>query len=94
MDSFLYPISFIVFLAIASASMIAFVVNWPAIFTVKIGENIYYTEYTKQIEDIFETTDEIRLSEGDFVKIDVENINETLYQTIQKSLYNVIFIYM
>ena len=56
---------------------------------IKIGENIYYTEYTKQVEDIFETTDEIRLSEGDFVKIDVENINETLYQTIQKSLYNV-----
>lgn len=56
---------------------------------IKIGENIYYTEYTKQIEDIFETTNEIRLSQGDFVKIDVENINETLYQTIQKSLYNV-----
>lgn len=29
------------------------------------------------------------MSEGDFVKIDVENINETLYQTIQNSLYNV-----
>lgn len=55
----------------------------------KIGENIYYIEYTKQVEEIFNETKEIRLSQGDFVKIDVENINETMHQMIQKTLYKI-----
>lgn len=55
---------------------------------IKIGENIYYIEYTSQIEDAFKKTDGIiRLQEGDYVKIDVENTNETMHQMIQKSLY-------
>lgn len=56
---------------------------------IKIGENIYYIEYTKQIEDEFEDKGGIiRLQEGDYIKIDVENTNETMYQMIQKSLYS------
>ncbi len=27
------------------------------------------------------------MQEGDYIKIDVENINETMYQAIRKSLY-------
>lgn len=55
---------------------------------IKIGENIYYVEYTTQIEEAFEKSGGIiRLQEGDYVKIDVENTNETMHQMIQKSLY-------
>lgn len=58
---------------------------------VKIGENIYYIEYTAQIEDEFEKTEDgiIKLHSGDYVKIDVENINTTIYQMIQNSLYSI-----
>lgn len=58
---------------------------------IKIGENIYYIEYPKQIEEEFERTNDgiIRLNEGDYIKIDVQNSNETVYQIIQSSLYNV-----
>ncbi len=55
----------------------------------KIGENIYYIEYTKQIEEIFEEQGEVRLAEGDFVRIDVENTNQTMHQIIQNALYKV-----
>lgn len=57
----------------------------------KIGENIYYAEYTTQIEEALEKAldGKIKLKEGDYIKIDVENVNETMYQTIQKSLYGI-----
>lgn len=56
----------------------------------KIGENIYYIEYTTQIEEAFKNSDDgiIRLSEGDYVKIDVVNVNQTLYQNFRNALYN------
>lgn len=58
---------------------------------IKIGENIYYIEYTTQIEDEFAKTDDgiIRLKEGDYIKIDVENINQTMHQTIQNLLHGI-----
>lgn len=59
--------------------------------TIKIGENVYYVEYTKQIEDEFKKTDDgvIKLEAGDYVKVDVENSNQTLYQSLKKTLYNI-----
>ncbi len=58
--------------------------------TVKIGENVYYVEYTTQIEEAFDNSADgtIRLVEGDYLKVSVENINETLYQVFKKLLYN------
>lgn len=62
-----------------------------ALDTIKIGENIYYIDYTTQIEDAFDNTDDgvIRLKQGDYIKIDVVNTNETVYQMIQRSLYGI-----
>ena len=58
---------------------------------IKIGENIYYLEYTTQIEEKFDETDDgiIRLKEGDYIQIDVKNVNETMHQTIQNYLYGI-----
>ena len=58
---------------------------------VKIGENIYYTEYTTQVEKkLEENNGEIKLSTGDFVTVDVENKSQTMYQNFKKFLYNVV----
>ena len=58
--------------------------------SVKIGENVYYIEYTTQIEEAFKKTDDgvIKLEAGDYVKVDVQNKNQTLYQNLKKTLYN------
>lgn len=58
---------------------------------IKIGENIYYVQYTAQIEDEFDKTPDgiIRLRGGDFVKVDIANENKTMYELIQGLLYNV-----
>ncbi len=48
-------------------------------------------EYTTQIEEKFEETDDgiIRLKEGDYIQIDVKNVNQTIHQMIQNSLYGI-----
>ncbi len=58
---------------------------------IKIGENIYYLEYTTQIEDKFAESEDgrIKLREGDYVQIDVKNTNQTMHQMIQSSLYGI-----
>lgn len=58
---------------------------------VKIGENIYYTEYTTQVEKkLEENNGEIKLSTGDFVTVDVENKSQTMYQGFKKLLYSIV----
>ena len=47
----------------------------------KIGENVYYCEYTSQIEDVlFNGLGKITLKEGDMVIVRVKNITPTLNQ--------------
>jgi len=60
----------------------------------KIGENVYYSEYTTQIlkqlgikvdnEDVY-SNDAIILKEGDIVFVEVKNSNSTAAQTLKSS---------
>lgn len=63
----------------------------------KIGENVYYSEYTTQVlnkigikvddndEDFVESKDTIVLKEGDFVFVRVQNQNVTASQNLKSS---------
>ena len=54
----------------------------------KIGENVYYSEYTTQVLEQLEssTTGEISLKEGDRIVVNVKNTNTTQAQTLKSSL--------
>lgn len=51
----------------------------------KIGENVYYSEYTSQILDKLDRSGEIILEEGDLVYVSVTNQNSTTAQTLKSS---------
>lgn len=61
----------------------------------KIGENVYYSEYTTQIlneigikvnnEEPKTNNDVILLKEGDIISVDVKNANSTAAQTLKSS---------
>ena len=54
----------------------------------KIGENIYYNEYTKQVIDKLKDDEKEVLKEGDIVTVMVANSNTTIAQTLDNFLYN------
>ena len=55
----------------------------------KIGENVYYSEYTTQILDkILTNGSTITLKEGDMVYVGVSNENSTAAQNLKGSLLN------
>ena len=61
----------------------------------KIGENVYYSEFTTQIlkrigiktnnEDVKQDDKEILLKEGDIITVEVKNENSTAAQTLKSS---------
>lgn len=61
----------------------------------KIGENVYYSEYTTQIlnqigiktdnNDVDTNNDVILLKEGDIITVEVKNSNSTTAQTLKSS---------
>ena len=52
----------------------------------KIGENVYYSEYTSQILNKLDSTSgKITLKEGDRIYVEVSNENSTAAQTIKSS---------
>lgn len=52
----------------------------------KIGENVYYSEYTTQIlEELNSNTQMIVLKEGDIISVSVKNENSTAAQTLKSS---------
>lgn len=59
----------------------------------KIGENIYYTLYTSQLEDLLNntsnTTHRLSLKEGDRVSVTVKNTNTTIAQTLRNFFYRI-----
>ena len=57
----------------------------------KIGENVYYSIYTSQIEDALENseTEKYSLHEGDFVSVTVRNTNLTIGQQIKNFAYKI-----
>ena len=52
----------------------------------KIGENVYYSEYTSQILEQIENGKQINLKEGDIIYVGVKNQNSTAAQTLKGSL--------
>ena len=55
----------------------------------KIGENLYYNKYTKQIMDELNDKDKITLKEGDMVTVTVKNTNSTIAQILRNFMYKV-----
>lgn len=54
-----------------------------------IGENVYYSVYTTQIEDKLDSEGEYILKEGDIVTVEVKNRGTTLAQTLRNVYYKV-----
>lgn len=59
----------------------------------KIGENIYYTLYTSQLEELLNNTSNTKhrlsLKEGDRVSVTVKNTNTTIAQTLRNFFYKI-----
>jgi len=57
--------------------------------TTKIGENIYYSEYTSQIEEqLYGANKQMKLKEGDIIEVNVRNTNTTIAQMLQNFFYS------
>ena len=56
----------------------------------KIGENVYYSVFTKQIEDELESNHVYNLKEGDVVSATVRNTNLTLAQQMKDFIYTTV----
>lgn len=59
----------------------------------KIGENVYYSMYTSQIEDKLYSHSENNtyyLKEGDIISVNVKNSNQTISQQLKNFFYAVI----
>lgn len=56
----------------------------------KIGENIYYSEYTSQIEEKLKKNKGVmNLKEGDMVAVNVTNTNTTISQMLKNFFYSI-----
>lgn len=55
----------------------------------KIGENVYYSEYTSQIMDTLNTSGSLKLKEGDIFSTSVRNTNQTISQQLKNFFYMV-----
>lgn len=55
----------------------------------KIGENVYYTKYTTQVEEELNSTGKMKLKEGDMVSVTVKNTNQTMAQLLRNFFYQV-----
>ena len=52
----------------------------------KIGENVYYSEYTTQVLEQLNSNGKMNLKEGDRIVVNVKNTNTTQAQTLKGSL--------
>jgi len=55
----------------------------------KIGENLYYTQYTTQILEQLNTQGKLTLKEGDMFTTTVKNTNQTIAQTLRNFFYQI-----
>lgn len=66
----------------------------------KVGENVYYSEYTSQIMERLEQSDikddnktnntgKVTLKEGDIVSVNVKNTNTTIGQMLKNFFYSI-----
>ncbi len=58
--------------------------------TDKIGENVYYSIYTSQIEEKLNTDKVYPLKEGDIVTVSAKNTNTTMSQQLKNFFYTVV----
>lgn len=56
----------------------------------KIGENVYYSEYTSQIEKELEDKKFKKLKTGDIVLVTVKNTDLTLAQQMKQFMYKIV----
>ncbi|MCI9177041.1 MAG: hypothetical protein HFJ28_00260 [Clostridia bacterium] len=56
----------------------------------KIGENVYYTIYTSQIEEKLNQSGRMKLKEGDRVTVTVKNTNQTIAQQLRNFFYQML----
>lgn len=56
----------------------------------KIGENVYYSEYTSQIEEELKNKGIKDLKTGDMILVTVKNKNLTLAQQMKKFMYKIV----
>lgn len=55
----------------------------------KIGENVYYSVYTSQMEDVLDSKGKYLLKEGDMISVSVKNTNKTIAQMLKNFFYSV-----
>lgn len=55
----------------------------------QIGDTVYYSEFTNQVETDIRNNGEYKLKQGDFVNVSVRNTNTTISQMIKGVLYSV-----
>lgn len=55
----------------------------------KIGENLYYSEYTTQIIEQLDKEGYINLKQGDMVSVQVKNQNRTIAQMLRSFFYSI-----
>ncbi len=55
----------------------------------KIGENVYYSKYTSQMEDDLRNSGKCVLKEGDIISVTVKNTNQTIAQMLKNFFYSV-----
>lgn len=53
----------------------------------RIGENVYYSEYTSQILNTLRSNSSLKLNEGDIFSTSVKNTNQTISQQMKGFFY-------
>lgn len=55
----------------------------------KIGENLYYSFYTSQVESMLNDSGTILLKEGDRIAVTAKNTNQTISQILKNFFYQI-----
>ncbi len=55
----------------------------------KIGENVYYSIYTSQVQEELNKNGKIKLKQGDMVTVTVKNTNQTIAQLLRNFFYRI-----
>lgn len=55
----------------------------------KVGENVYYSVYTTQIQEILDSQGAYCLKQGDIIYVSVKNTNYTLAQQVKNLFYTI-----
>lgn len=57
--------------------------------TNKVGENLYYSVFTSQIESTLSDNGKYPLKEGDIISVNVKNTNRTIAQMLRSFFYSI-----